>query len=124
MLLYTDNFLSPFLCGYRKGYNAQRALLPLLDKWYISQDNKAFGGVMLMDLPKAFDTLNHDLLLVKLHAYGSDLLSRTSLLNGRGLKLIILFSTWSDLTKGIPQGSVFGTTIIQFIYKRSFLPNL
>ena len=69
---YTDKFLSPFLCGYRKGYNAQHALLSLLDKWHVSLDNKGFGGALLMDLSKAFDTLNHDLLIAKLHAYGFD----------------------------------------------------
>ena len=37
-----------------------------------SLDQKEYGGAVLMDLSKAFDTLNHDLLIVKLHAYGSD----------------------------------------------------
>ena len=37
-----------------------------------SLDRKECGGAVLMDLSKAFDTLNHDLLIVKLHAYGSD----------------------------------------------------
>ena len=66
----SNNFFSPFLCGYRKGYSAQHALLSLLDKWYISLDNKDFGAAILMDLSKGFDTLNHDLLLAKVHAYG------------------------------------------------------
>ena len=35
-----------------------------------SLGNKGFGGAILMDLSKAFDTLNHDLLIEKLHAYG------------------------------------------------------
>ena len=33
-------------------------------------DNKGFCGAILMNLSKAFDTLNHDLLIAKLHAYG------------------------------------------------------
>ena len=30
---FIDNFLSPFLCGYRKGFNTQYSLLSLLEKW-------------------------------------------------------------------------------------------
>ena len=37
-----------------------------------SLDQKEYGGAVLMDLSKAFDTLNHDLLIAKLHAYGFD----------------------------------------------------
>ena len=35
-------------------------------------DQKGYGGAVLMDLSKAFGTLNHELLLAKLHAYGFD----------------------------------------------------
>ena len=35
-------------------------------------DQKGYGGEVLMDLSKAFDTLNRDLLLAKRHAYGFD----------------------------------------------------
>ena len=67
---YMEEFLSPFLCGYRKGYNAQYALLVMLEKWGISLDNGGYGGGVLMDLSKAFDTLDHKLLIAKLFAYG------------------------------------------------------
>ena len=48
------------------------ALLPLIEKWKKVLDNKGFGGAMLMDLSKAFDTINHDFLTAKLHSYGFD----------------------------------------------------
>ena len=67
---YIANHLSPYLCGYRKGYNTQQALVSLIEKWKKILDDKGFGGAVLMDLSKAFDTLNHELLIAKLHVYG------------------------------------------------------
>ena len=48
----------------------QSALLALIEKWKKNLDDKGYGGAVLMDLSKAFDTLNHDLLVAKLGAYG------------------------------------------------------
>ena len=67
---YVENFLSPYLCGYRKGYNAQYALTTMIEKWKKSLDNKGMAGAILKDLSKAFDTINHELLITKLEAYG------------------------------------------------------
>ena len=71
MKTFIETFLSPFLCGYRKGYNTQYALLAMIEKWKKSLDGKGgFAGAILMDLSKAFDTINHELLIAKLDAYG------------------------------------------------------
>ena len=72
LLSYMNQFLSRSLCGYRKGYNTQTALLPLIEKWKSILDRSGFDGAVLMDLSKAFDTINHELLVAKLHAYGFD----------------------------------------------------
>ena len=68
--LRKKSYLSPYLCGYRKGYSTEHALVSLIEKWKVSRDKEGYTGAILMDLSKAFDTLNHDLLVAKLHAYG------------------------------------------------------
>ena len=69
---YIENYLHEYICGYRKWYSTQHALITLLEKWKIMLDKQGYAGAILMDLSKAFDTINHELLLAKLHAYGFD----------------------------------------------------
>ena len=40
------SFLSPYLYGYRKGFNTQHALLTLVENWRKSLNNKGFGGAI------------------------------------------------------------------------------
>ena len=121
---YVDEFLSPYLRGYRKGFNTQYALLSLIEKWKKELDNKGYAGAILMDLSKAFDTINNELLIAKLYAYGfskdafklinsymSDRWQRT--------KIDKSFSSWSAPLKGVPQGSVSGPILFN-IYLNDF----
>ena len=65
--LHIEEYLSPYLCGYRKRFTTQQALLSLLERWKNVLDKKGYGEAVLMDLSKAFDTLNHDFLIAMLH---------------------------------------------------------
>ena len=58
-----DQCLSRYMCGYSKAFTTQHALLSLLEKWEKMLDNKGYGGAILIHLSKAFDTVNHDLLV-------------------------------------------------------------
>ena len=67
---YIEKYLSPYLCGYRKGYSCQHALVSMIEKWKMYRDERGHAGAILMDLSKAFDAIKHKLLIAKLQAYG------------------------------------------------------
>ena len=60
---YIEKFLSPYLCGFRKGFSTQHSLIVMLEKWRKALDNNKLAGALLTDLSKAFDCLNHNLMI-------------------------------------------------------------
>ena len=83
----------------------------MIEKWKKSLDNKGMAGAIFMDLSKAFDTINHDLLVAKLKAYGFKECALSIILDylsdrWQRTKINASFSTWSELIKGVSQGSV------------------
>ena len=113
LLSHINQFLSPYLCGYRKGYNAQCALITMIEKWKETLDKNGYAGAILMDLSKAFDTINYELLIAKLDAYGikkDSLKLIHSYLTDRWqrTKINATFSSWYELLQGVPPGSVLG----------------
>ena len=78
-----------------------------------------------MDLSKAFDTINHDLLIAKLGAYGFDTASlkliRSYLTNRfQRTKVNTSFSSWSKLFLGVPQGSVLVPLLFNIYFNDLF----
>ena len=110
---YFGPIFSNLLCGFRKRYSTQHALLQLLRSWQKSLDEGNVVGTILMDLSKAYDCLPHDLLIAKLAAYKIDFNSLCllhSYLSNRfhRVKCGAKFSDWLDTVIGVPQGSVLG----------------
>ena len=111
--LSDNSLLSEHQFGFRKFHSTASALLDSTNSWYVNMDRKKFNLVVLLDLKKAFDTIDHGILLSKLELYGitgSALSMIRSYLTDRNQKCQLgdLMSTERRVTCGIPQGSILG----------------
>ena len=86
------SLFSPLLCGFRKGYGTQEY------------------GTLLMDLSKAYDCVNHKLVIAKLAADGLKesslgLIQNYLLRRRQRVKIDSFLSGWLDIVLGVPEGS-------------------
>jgi len=58
------------LTGFRPGYSTQDVLLHVTDKWLKAINEGKYTSAVIMDLVKAFDTVDHSILCIKLSYYG------------------------------------------------------
>ena len=112
-------FLEKFQCiyslqfGFRKKHSTNHALIDITETIRHALDNKKLACGVFVDLQKAFDTVNHDILISKLDHYGirgtannwfaSYLKDRSQFVSILGYESII-----KPINHGVPQGSVLG----------------
>ena len=112
--LNANNLLSKHQFGFRPQHSTLAALIQMCDAWYENMDNGELNGVVFIDIRKAFDSINHNILLRKMkeqfgisnielklfESYLSDR-EQVSFVNGA-------MSAPKRIVCGVPQGSILG----------------
>ena len=107
------NILNKNQYGFRQKHSTAMAILDFVEKIHSAIDNGEYSIGIFLDLAKAFDTVNHKILLNKLEHYGirgiphlwfkNYLSNRKQYVHFKGVD-----SEMSDIICGVPQGSVLG----------------
>ena len=116
-ILYKHQF------GFQKGKSTEHAILDLHTKIIKSIEKHEKACSIFLDFAKAFDTVNHDILLSKLEYYGGKDIPLKSYLQNRQqcIKINSDISDFQTLLCGVPQGSVLGPSLFHIYINDIFL---
>ena len=111
--LKSRNILSDKQSGFRQKHSTVTALTRVSDDWLNASDNGKYTGAVLIDMKKAFDTVDISILLKKIMragAQGSSLAWFESYLTNRQICTYFCseMSEFVDVNYGVPQGSILG----------------
>ena len=99
--------------GFRRGRSCETQLLELVEELTTNLESSKQTDVLIMDFSKAFNKVNHSLLLHKLQRYGVQGTTNTwiaNFLNNRRQAVVVsgASSHFMNVMSGVPQGSVLG----------------
>jgi hypothetical protein len=100
-------------CAYRKGYSCEMALLAIQDYVLRAMDDGKLVALLLFDMSSAFDTVDHQILLERLHSMGIEGTAYKWMVNylenrTQSVRVDGVDSEFLQIKYGVPQGSVLG----------------
>ena len=114
----TENcMLSKFQSGFRPKHFTVTALIQMCDEWLENMDDGKLNSIIFLDIKKAFDSINHGILLNKMkkrfEISSIELKWFESYLSNREQQCSIneQLSSKKTMTCGVPQGSILGSLL-------------
>ena len=109
----TSGILPDEQFGFLKGRSAEWQLLSVMESWHLARDQRKRVHAVFLDAAKAFDRVDHSILLKTLSAIGvkhTELQWFASYLSDRTIQTRVenSLSAEASITSGVPQGSVLG----------------
>ena len=111
--LTKHNVIESNQSGFRKSHSCCTALINLIDKWLKDVDDGKYVGAVFLDLKKAFDLVDHDVL--DLHNFSTSALHLIKSYIYERSQLVKIGDVHSDVRKlksGVPQGSILGPILV------------
>ena len=110
---HVQNVIFKHQSGFRTNHSTESSTLKSMDRWLLSIDQGKYNIAMFIDLRKAFDTVNHEILLNKIEYYGvsdKELNWFKSYLDDRKQFTVVggIRSKEPKVLHGVPQGSCLG----------------